>query len=208
VARNRPGGTAVFGSGLQAPAFADALGARRQRARMAKVSLGLRGWRFDEEDVFTEDGEFREPAEMEEDVRDRVIRVADLVGSPCDACYLIHGDEHVEECDVVEVVYGELHSEVVLCSEHETDLVYWYQEGGGREYRGTAEFQDAFYDWFEAGNRAPEAFEGVEHVDTDPLSVPTPETPSAEERAEQWEVTDRLELRDGDVDLDQDYPTG
>jgi len=173
---------------------------------MAKVSVGLRGWRFDEDAVFDEEGNFLDLAEMDEEVRERLIRLAELVGSPCDACWLIHGDENLQECNVVEAVYGELQSEVVVCAEHERDLVYWYQEEGGSEYRGTPEFQDAFYEWFQDGNRAPEEFEGIEHVDTDPLEVPTPDAPSADERAEQWEVSEKTDLRD--VDLDQEYPGG
>jgi hypothetical protein len=172
---------------------------------MAKVSVGLRGWRFDEDAVFDEDGEFLPLEEMEEDVRERLVRLTELVASPCDACWLIHGDENISECTVAEAVYGEFQSEVILCPEHERDLVYWYQEEGGKAYRGTDEFQDAFYEWLEDGNRAPEEFDGIEHVDTDPLDVPTPSAPSADERAEQWEVSDQTDVRD--VDLGQDYPS-
>ena len=171
---------------------------------MAKVSIGLRGWRFEEEAVFTDDGEFLPLEEMDDGVRERLVRLTDAVGSPCDACYLEFGEEDVAECEQASVIYGEPTSEVVLCDEHERDLVYWYQEAGGDAYRGTSAFQSAFYDWFEDGGRAPASFEGIEHVDTDPLDVPTPSNRDAE-RSEQWEVTDRIELRD--VDLDQEYPS-
>jgi len=174
---------------------------------MAKVSVGLRGWRFDEDAVFDEDGEFLPLDEMDEDVRDRLVRLAELVASPCDACWLVHGDENIPECNVAEAVYGELSAEVILCPEHEPDLVYWYREEGGKQYRGTEAFQDAFFEWFDDGGRAPEDFEGIEHVDTDPLEVPTPSVPDAEERAERWEVSERIDLRDADVDLDQEYPS-
>lgn len=170
---------------------------------MAKVSIGLRGWRFEEEAVFTDDGEFRDVEAMDEGVRERLSRLPDLVSSPCDACYLVHGEEDVEECEVAEVVYGEPRSEVVLCSDHERDLVYWYQECDGSGFRGMPEFQSAFYDWFQDGNRAPESFEGIEHVDTDPMDLPSPT--AEDDREERWEVEDRIDLRD--VDMDQEYPT-
>jgi hypothetical protein len=141
---------------------------------MAKVSIGLRGWRFDEEDVFTDDGEFRPLSEMDPDVRERVRRLAALVAEPCHACWLIHGDGKLEECTVGSVVYGEPLSEVLLCDEHESDFTYWYREAGGSEFRGEDTLRDEFYEWFRAGNRAPEGYGRDEHVDTDPENVPEP----------------------------------
>jgi hypothetical protein len=143
---------------------------------MSKVSIGLRGWRFDEEEVFTEDGDLRSIDEVSPDTRDRLVRLSVVAGQPCNACWLIHGDENIQECNVARVVYGEPLHEVLLCNEHEPDFLYWYQEEGGSQYRGEAEaFEEAFQEWFAAGNRAPEGFRGVEHVETDPDSVPQPE---------------------------------
>jgi hypothetical protein len=143
---------------------------------MSKVSIGLRGWRFDEEEVFTEDGDLRSIDQVSPDTRDRLVRLSVVAGQPCNACWLIHGDENIQECNVARVVYGEPLHEVLLCNDHEPDFLYWYQEAGGSQYRGEAEaFEEAFQEWFAAGNRAPEGFRGMEHVETDPDSVPQPE---------------------------------
>lgn len=171
---------------------------------MGKVSVALRGWRFDEEDVFTEEGELRPIDRMDPDTRERLVRLTVIAGSPCDACWLIHGDENLEQCNVADVVYGEPLHEVVLCPEHERDLVYWFQHEGGRDLVGDGEaFEEEFYDWFDAGNRAPDSFEGPEHVETDPEKVPDPnpeiEMPTLEEELESM---DQEELEALDVDLD------
>jgi len=143
---------------------------------MSKVSIGLRGWRFDEDEVFTDEGELKPFDEMPPEPRTRIIRLHRLVEAPCDACWLIHGDAEVHKCNVASTVYGEPFSEVVLCAEHEHDFLYWYREEGGREYRGEEDFEDAFHEWFADGNRAPEGYGTIEHVDTDPEDVPVPPT--------------------------------
>jgi hypothetical protein len=188
---------------------------------MAKVSIGLRGWRFEESDVFTPDGTVRPLDEMPPDARERVLRLSALVESPCDACWLIHGDEGIERCRAADVVYGEPMSEVVLCSVHEPDFLYWYREEGGDAYRGSEDLEDAFYEWFADGGRAPEAYEGIEHVDTDPESLPEPPDPDEEtpacapggsgdpEESEDTEGSgDPEESEDLELDLGADYPTG
>ena len=162
---------------------------------MAKVSIGLRGWRFDESDVFEDDGSFKPVPEMPPDARQRIVRLAALVTKPCDACWLVHGDENIERANVADVVYGEPLSEVLLCSDHEPDFLYWYREEGGAEYRGEAELQDAFYGWFDDGGRAPDGYAGLEHVETDPDDLPDPPSP------------DRIDPDDLDVDMDVDYPS-
>ncbi len=144
---------------------------------MGKVSIGLRGWRFDEETVFTDSGELRSLDEMPRDTRNRIIRLSKLVDAPCDACWLIHGDEALAECNVASVVYGEPLAEAVLCQDHEADLLYWYRHCGGDEYRGTPEFQTAFHEWFDAGNRAPDTYDPDVHVDTAPRSLPSFDPP-------------------------------
>ena len=55
---------------------------------------------------------------------------------------------------------------------HEPDFLYWFREEGGASHRGEDGFQDAFHEWFADGNRAPEEYGGIEHVDTDPAGVP------------------------------------
>lgn len=169
---------------------------------MSKVSIGLRGWRFDEETVFTEDGEFRPLEELPADTKQRLVRLQDIADAPCDACWLEHGEESPESYNPSEVVYGEPLSEVLLCADHETDLVYWFREAGGREYAGTDEFDDAFHEWFLDGGRAPEGYEGIEHVATDPDELPDPPTMDEQERDGEWEVTERTDLRE----FDREYP--
>ena len=202
---------------------------------MGKVSIGLRGWRFDEDEVFTEDGEYRPMDEIPEDPRTRLLRLQALVGSPCDACWLIHGDENLRECNVAAVVYGEPLAEVVVCSDHEADFLYWFSEAGGSEYKGEDALQDEFHEWFLDGGRAPEGYGGVEHVETDPENVPQPPEPdqealsvdlpederiridlrnreivtgaAADRDAEDADDEDEpLDLDDADLDLNQDYP--
>jgi len=173
---------------------------------MGKVSIALRGWRFDEEAVFDEDGQIRPWDEISEDDQRRLVRLSVVRDAPCDACWLVHGDD-VDACNVPTVVYGEPYAEVVLCDEHEADFGYWYFEAGGERYRGTKEFQDAFHEWFADGGRAPEAYRGIEHVQTDPTDVPTPAMPDLEamnvELPEEDQV--RIDLRDY---LDEDTADG
>lgn len=170
---------------------------------MGKVSIGLRGWRFEESDVFDEAGEFRPLDEMPPDVAHRVSRLSALIGSPCDACWLIHGDENREACNVAAIVYGEPMAEVILCQTHEPDFLYWYREQGGDEHRGTPAFQDAFHEWFADGGRAPDGYAGLEHVDTDPRNLPHP---TIDQDALTIELPDdekeRINLRPTDRDTD------
>jgi hypothetical protein len=165
---------------------------------MAKVSIGLRGWRFDEDAVFDDDGWFRPLDEMPADARERLSRLAAIHDDPCDACWLVHGDEEIHRCNVAEVVYGEPYAEVTLCADHEPDFTYWY-ETEGSEYRGTAEFQDRFHEWFAAGGRAPEDYGAVEHVETDPDDVPDPDVDQAVRTVElPEEQRERYDLRTGE----------
>lgn len=171
---------------------------------MGKVSIGLRGWRFDEEEVFTDAGELRPIDELPQDTRERLVRLSVVAGAPCDACWLIHGDENIAACNVASVVYGEPLDEVVLCDEHERDLVYWYREEGGQQYRGTPAFQDRFHEWFDDGGRAPDGYVGLEHVETDPDATPRPDpdTEMADLDAALADLDDD-ELEALDVDLSE-----
>jgi PAS domain-containing protein len=176
---------------------------------MSKISIGLRGWRFDEEEVFTEDGELRPLDELSEDARQRLVRLQDIADSVCDGCWLIHGDENIRDCNPAEAVYGEPLGEVIVCGDHEDDLIYWFREAGGDAYAGSDEFRDAFHEWFLDGGRAPEGYEGVQHVETDPEDLPDPSPVGDEKRREQWEVTERIDVRDsGDDAADDEPPEG
>jgi hypothetical protein len=141
---------------------------------MGKVSIGLRGWRFEEADIFNDDGLFKKLGEIPEDDRKRLLRLISLVEQPCDACRLIHGEDEIHRATPAAIVYGEPNNEVVLCDDHEADFRYWYQEAGGSEFRGTESFDDAFEEWFDDGGRAPAEFGAVDHITTDPETLPDP----------------------------------
>ncbi|MFB6307817.1 MAG: hypothetical protein ABEH35_00665 [Haloarculaceae archaeon] len=171
---------------------------------MGKVNIGLRGWRFDEDEVFDDEGQIKPLATMSEDTRHRILRLTERIGDPCDACWLVHGDEDITQCNAAAVIYGEPRGEVVLCRDHEADFVYWFREAGGEQYRGDPDLQEAFHEWFLDGGRAPEGYGSLEHVDEDPEDVPdTPdpyeELPGLEEELEEMddETLDAM-----DVDLD------
>ena len=177
---------------------------------MGKVSIGLRGWRFEEDEVFTEDGEFRPMDEIPKEPRERLIRLQALVNAPCDACWLIHGDDEIHECNVAAVVYGEALGEVVLCGEHEPDFLYWFAEAGGEQFKGRQELQDEFHEWFADGGRAPEGYGGVQHVETDPDDIPEPPEPDQEALNVELpeEERDRIDLRSVDLDGEGDESDG
>jgi hypothetical protein len=157
---------------------------------MSKVSVGLRGWRFDETAIFTPDGEFRPLDEMARDDRERLLRLGTLVERPCDACYLIHGEAEKARCRQATVVYGEPGAEVVCCDEHEREFVYWFHEAGGSDHRGERTLRDSFHEWFATGGRAPDGYAGLDHVETDPEELPAPPGPGAGD-----EVRRRIDLR-------------
>ncbi len=197
---------------------------------MAKVSVGLRGWRFDEEEIFTDDGELRPLDKIPADPRERLVRLVKLVEEPCDVCYLDHGDAAIHRCNQARIVYGEPRGEVLLCAAHEPEFVYWFREAGGSEYRGSIELADRFHEWIAAGNAAPDGYSAVEHVDEDPDALPDPpDQREVQDRieedaefdgaridiralagVEEPDEDDRLtddELADADVDLSGDYPS-
>jgi len=190
---------------------------------MAKVSIGLRGWRFDEAEVFTDDGGFRPLDDLDGDVRQRLVRLTYLQGKPCDACYLIHGEADKTRCNQATIVYGEPMEEVLLCTEHEADFLYWFREDSGADAAGTETFRDEFHEWFLAGNRAPEGYGGLDHVDTDPSGLPSPPDPAEINRRlnQNYEgERKKIDLKTGeittvddeadteDVDIGREYPTG
>jgi len=174
---------------------------------MGKVNIGLRGWRFDEDEVFDENGEVRPLQLMEPDTRERIVRLSSKMGDPCDACYLIHGEEDIEQCNVARVIYGEPLGEVLLCADHESDFLYWFREADGKQYAGDTGLQDEFHEWFAAGNRAPADYGSIDHVNTDPEELPDPdpsqELPTLEEELEKLddETLDELGVNLSDLDL-------
>ncbi|GAA0533439.1 hypothetical protein ABNG02_09505 [Halorubrum ejinorense] len=195
---------------------------------MAKVSIGLRGWRFEEDEIFSDDGELKPLDEIPEDPRERLVRLVSLVEEPCDVCYLEHGEEDIHRCREAEIVYGEPEGEVLLCPEHEPDLIYWFREAGGSEHKGSVEFADRFHEWVAAGNESPEGFGSVEHVEEDPGGLPElPDQQEVQERIEADFDGDRIDilelagqeprdedeqltesdLADSDLDLSTDYPS-
>ena len=139
---------------------------------MGKVSIGLRGWRFDEEDVFTDEGTWRPLEEIPKEPRHRLVRLQVVIGRPCHACYLIHGEEDKRRCREAAIVYGEPLEEVLLCEQHEPDFLYWFREEGGEALAGEEGLKDEFHEWFADGGRAPDGYAGVEHVETDPTALP------------------------------------
>ncbi|MFB6202313.1 MAG: hypothetical protein ABEI98_09910 [Halorhabdus sp.] len=167
---------------------------------MAKVSIGLRGWRFEESDVFDEDGSLKRLTEMPEDARERIRRLTELISEPCDACYIEHGDANVAQCNVGTIVYGEPMGEVLLCDAHESDFLYWFREEGGQDLAGTREMANAFQAWFDEGSRAPAGYSALDHVEEDPEQVPTPspEIQSLEVEIQEMDEEEREAL---DADL-------
>jgi hypothetical protein len=170
---------------------------------MAKISIGLRGWRFEESDVFDASGELRPLDEIPEDPRHRLLRLTAVVGEPCDACWLATGGD-ARELKQATVVYGEPVAEVLLCDEHESDFLYWFTERGGDEYAGSEALPERFHEWFDDGGRAPEGYQGLEHVDRDPDAVPEPGGPDeldeVEDRVGELSEAERAAM---DVDLDE-----
>jgi hypothetical protein len=177
---------------------------------MGKISIGLRGWRFDEEAVLGDDGTVKPLDEIPEEQRQRLVRLEQLLDRPCDACYLVHGEANKQRCRQAAIVYGEPFDEVLLCDAHEPDFLYWFREAGGSESRGTDTFRDEFHEWFADGGRAPEGYAGLDHVETDPDALPDPPT-QAEIQAHLEEVTG-VETRqvaglDDDDDADESDAT-
>lgn len=174
--------------------------------QMGKVSIALEGWRFDEEELFDESGEFRPLSELSPDTRQRLVRLTALRDEPCDACWLIHGDEEIHRSNVAAYVYGEPLAEVLLCDSHIDDFYYWYQQEGGAQYRGTDAFQDQFHEWFANDNRAPDSYGSIEHVRTDQDHIPSPEPPEPGVFTVELDEDERVEidLREAIDDADAD----
>jgi hypothetical protein len=177
---------------------------------MSKVSIGLQGWRFDESELFTEDGEYRPFDEMDPDTRRRLVRLSVMLGAPCDACWLL--DEDPETQSDAQYVYGEPLAEVLLCAEHEPDFVYWFREAGGDRHAGAEAFDDRFHEWFLDGGRAPPGYDGMEYVD-EGGDLPDPPTPDPEDHPElaghmgQDTPGERIDFRRGVVEkLEDDDP--
>ena len=168
---------------------------------MAKVSIGLRGWRFEEDEVFDDQGDLRPLQNMPEDERERILRLTELISEPCDACYMEHGDEHIEQCNVGAIVYGEPMGEVLLCDDHEADFLYWFREEDGEQLAGTRELANAFHAWFDEGGRAPEGYAGLDHVEEEPDRIPDPGSGQLQSLDVEIQEMDEDEREALDVDL-------
>jgi hypothetical protein len=168
---------------------------------MAKVSIGLRGWRFDEDEVFDEDGSLRRLTEMSPDARQRILRLTELIGEPCDACYIQHGDSEIEQCTVGAIVYGEPMGEVLLCDAHESDFLYWFREEGGETLAGEPELANAFQSWFDDGGRAPAGYSGLDHVEESPEQLPAFDPQQIQSLESDLAAMDDEEREALDVDL-------
>ncbi|WP_435129205.1 hypothetical protein [Halobaculum sp. D14] len=195
---------------------------------MGKVSIGLRGWRFDEDDLFTDDGDWRPLEEVPHDPRHRLLRLQVVIGKPCDACYLIHGEADKQRCREAKIVYGEPLDEVLLCDDHEADFLYWFRERGGSDVAGEETFRDAFHEWFADGGRAPDGYGGMDHVEAAPDDLPDlPDPEDVYDREQELLEDERPDFDDSadgaagdadgsapdlddadlDLDLDREYPT-
>ena len=164
------------------------------------MSVGLRGWRFGESELFTENGDRRQLGSMSEDTRHRLVRLQVVIGNPSDACYLIHGDPDVRQCNEATVVYGEPLDELLVCDDHEADFLFWFRERGGDTIAGEETFRDAFHEWFDDGGRAPDGYAGIDHVEAAPGDLPDlPDPQEAYDRGA--ELLADHESPDGD-DLD------
>lgn len=167
---------------------------------MSKVSIGLRGWRFDEGAVFGTDGAIKPLSQMPPETRQRVSRLTAIIGNACDACWLVEDEE--ADCNVARVVYGESMGEVLLCDEHEPDFLYWFREEGGEEFAGEVALQEYFHKWFLDGGRAPEDYASLEHVEQEPDALPeAPDSGQIEPLEEELRGMDDEEREALDVDL-------
>lgn len=173
--------------------------------RMNKVNIGLRGWRFEEAEVFGDDGRVRPIGTMPDDTKTKVLRLAERIGDPCDACWLEWGRDDPSRCRQGEAIYGEPGGEVLVCRTHEPDFIYWFREEGGADLAGDVAFGEAFHDWYVDGGRAPEGYEGIEHVDEDPDGVPTAPDPNEALPGLEEEIKriDEEDLSGLDIDLDE-----
>ena len=171
---------------------------------MGKVNIGLRGWRFEEDEVFGDDGRVRPIGTMDDETKTKVLRLAERIGDPCDACWLKWGREDVSRCRPGEAIYGEPGGEVLVCRTHEPDFIYWFREEGGSDLAGDVAFGEAFHDWFVDGGRAPDDYEGIEHVDEDPDAIPQAPDPNEALPGleEEIQAIDDEDLSDLDIDVD------
>jgi len=195
---------------------------------MSKVSIGLRGWRFNEADIIAADGTIKPLDAIPKEPRERLLRLVGLIEEPCDVCYLEHGDAEIHRCTQAAIVYGEPGGEVLLCQAHEREFLYWFREAGGKAHAGEQSFGDRFHEWVAAGNEAPADYDSLEHVEADPEGLPDlPDQAEIQARLEEdfegrridiralageepdeSEKLDEETLEDADVDLSTEYPSG
>ena len=112
-----------------------------------KVCIGLRGWRFNPDDVFDSEGRIKKPEDIPEGQRERIARLSDIVGNACHVCMLLHPDAGWDEWVKADVVYGEPRHEVLMCDEHEDVFETWFFDEGGKALKGSEELQYEFHEW-------------------------------------------------------------
>ncbi|MFB6283315.1 MAG: hypothetical protein ABEK59_05185 [Halobacteria archaeon] len=112
-----------------------------------KISIGLRGWRFNPDDVFDADGNLKSPEEIPEDQRERIARLPDIIGNACHVCMLLNPDEGWDEWTKATVVYGEPRHEVLTCDDHEPVFETWFFDEGGEALKGSDNLADTFHAW-------------------------------------------------------------
>lgn len=123
-----------------------------------KVCIGLRGWKFDPDNIFDAEGDMKPIDEIPEDDRLRVVRLREIIGNACHVCMLRNPEEGWDAWRKADAVYGEPTHEVLVCDEHEKEFLYWFWDEGGEEYKGENELQTRFHDWVEEGGEAPAGY--------------------------------------------------
>ncbi len=68
------------------------------------------------------------------------------------------------------IVYGEPMGEVLVCSDHEADFLYWFREEGG-EPTAAKRRSAEFHEWFQGGNRVHRMEHSDVHVQRTPAEV-------------------------------------
>lgn len=122
---------------------------KTRKGKEEKICIGLRGWKFNPDDVLTEKGELKALEEMSEHDRLRIVRLSEIIGNACHVCMLKNPEEGWDKWKKATVVYGEPTSEVLLCDEHESVFEIWFFEKGGKTYKGKEEMAEKFHEWLQ-----------------------------------------------------------
>lgn len=120
-----------------------------------KICIGLRGWKFDIQEVLDKNGELKALEEMSEEDKVRIIRLSEIIGNACHVCMLKNPEEGWDVWEKATVVYGEPTSEVLLCDKHESIFEHWFFNEGGKAYKGKEELQEKFHNWIKNSGFSP-----------------------------------------------------